>query len=56
MRTSGLPDFRKLWGRIETDLETGEYIFNIGNNYNVDEFSGSKSIILSTSGPLGGKN
>ncbi|CAK82795.1 unnamed protein product (macronuclear) [Paramecium tetraurelia] len=29
MRTAGLPTFRKLWGRIEQDIEEGEYTFRI---------------------------
>jgi hypothetical protein len=39
MRTSGLPEFRKLWGRIDTPLNPGEnYTLNIKNNYNVSSF------------------
>lgn len=56
MRTAGLPKFRKLWGRIETDLKQGIYTFNIQNNYNPNTFAGAKNIVLSTSGPFGGKN
>lgn len=57
MRTSGLPDFKKLWGKIEIDLEKDKtYYLSISNNYNVKSFEGHKKIIFSTSGPLGGKN
>jgi hypothetical protein len=56
MRTAGLPDFRKLWGRITTDLPAGTYNLKIANNYNVDNFEGKKSFVLSTTGPFGGKN
>lgn len=56
MRTAGLPTFRKLWGRIETKLEKGTYTFEIENNYNPQMFAGAKNIVLSTSGPFGGKN
>ena len=58
MRPAGLPDFRKLWGRIENrDLKKGEKIkFVIQNNYDVDKFGGNKSIILSTSNKFGGDN
>jgi len=57
MRTSGLPNFRKLWGRIEQDLQAGEtYYIQIENNYDVSKISGHKSLIFSTTGPLGGKN
>lgn len=55
MRTSGLPDFHKLWGKIDEDLE-GTYKIKINNSYNVAEFDGNKSIYFSTAGPLGGKN
>ena len=56
MRTAGLPNFRKLWGRIEKDLEVGTYMINIENNYNVAEFSGKKYFVLSTTNMLGGRN
>lgn len=56
MRTAGLPNFRKLWGRIQETLVAGTYEFEIKNYYDVDTFDGQKSIVLSTSGPLGGKN
>ncbi|CAD8125582.1 unnamed protein product [Paramecium sonneborni] len=56
MRTAGLPTFRKLWGRIEQDIEEGEYIIEFQNNYNPQMFAGAKNIVLSTSGPFGGKN
>ena len=38
MRTAGLPNFRKLWARIDGDLEAGTYTINVVN---------SKSIIRS---------
>ena len=56
MRTAGLPDFRKLWGRIDTDMQPGTYIFDINSNYDVSSFNGKKSIVLSTTNELGGKN
>jgi LEM3 (ligand-effect modulator 3) family / CDC50 family len=56
MRTAGLPNFRKLYGRIEEDLQPGEYEITIENNYDVKRFDGSKSFILSTVNILGGKN
>ena len=56
MRTAGLPNFRKLWGRIDNPLEKGTYKIKIRNNYDVNIYEGTKSIILSTTGPLGGKN
>ena len=56
MRTSGLPTFRKLWGRIDDGLLQGEYYVRIVNNYEVMSFSGSKSLVISTMNFLGGKN
>ena len=56
MRTAGLPTFRKLWGKIETDLTAGTYKVIIENNYDVSAFEGKKSFILSTANSLGGNN
>lgn len=57
MRTAALPTFRKLWGRIEQDLEEGSTIdVRIMNQYNTYSFNGHKKLVLSTSSWLGGKN
>ncbi|XP_042064498.1 putative ALA-interacting subunit 2 [Salvia splendens] len=57
MRTSALPSFRKLYGRIEKDLDADDTIsVKLLNNYNTYSFSGSKKIVLSTSSWLGGHN
>ena len=56
MRPAALPDFRKLWGRIEKDLRKGNYILTISNNYPVKQFNGEKYFILTTVNKLGGKN
>lgn len=57
MRTSALPTFRKLWGKIETDLEAGSVVsVDIDNRYNTYAFDGKKKVILSTASWLGGKN
>jgi hypothetical protein len=56
MRPAGLPDFRKLWGRINRILEPGNYKLIIKNNYPVESFSGKKSFVLSTVNALGGRN
>ncbi|OAF66766.1 Cell cycle control protein 50A [Intoshia linei] len=56
MRLSAYPNFRKAYGRIEKDLEAGIYNISINYNYPVDVFNGEKSIILSTTSYLGGKN
>lgn len=56
MRTAGLPNFRKLWGRIETDLEPGTYNLTVKNVYDVSAYDGSKYFVMSTTNALGGKN
>lgn len=56
MRTAGLPNFRKLWGKIETTLAAGNYMVEILNNYDMSEYSGKKTFVLSTTNLLGGKN
>jgi hypothetical protein len=56
MRTAGLPNFRKLYGKITQDIEPGEYQVVIQNNYDVNGFDGNKSFVLSTTNALGGKN
>ena len=56
MRPAAMPDFRKLWGRIEMNLKRGSYSLIIHNNYPVESFDGKKFFILSTVNGLGGKN
>ncbi|KAK7313755.1 hypothetical protein VNO77_38953 [Canavalia gladiata] len=57
MRTAALPTFRKLYGKIEVDLEKGDVIHvTLDNNYNTYSFSGKKKLVLSTTSWLGGKN
>jgi len=56
MRTAGLPNFRKLYGRIEQDLYPATYAMQIVNNYDVSAYEGSKYFVLSTTNSLGGKN
>ncbi|KAL8572781.1 hypothetical protein ACOMHN_030363 [Nucella lapillus] len=63
MRTAALPTFRKLYRRINhtqadfTDgLPAGTYQVTIEYRYPVTAFEGTKSIILTTTSWLGGKN
>jgi hypothetical protein len=57
MRTSGLPEFRKLHRIINTDLKAGDVItFHINNIFPVTAFDGKKKIVLSTTTWIGGKN
>ena len=56
MRTSGLPNFRKLWGRVENDLDSGKYLLRVNSIYDVSDFGGEKYVVLSTANALGGDN
>jgi hypothetical protein len=61
MRPAGLPNFKKLWGRIQTFnngeiLPAGNYVFKVKNMYPVDKFNGEKLFVLSTVNSFGGKN
>ena len=65
MRTAALPNFRKLYRRVQhtqdSDFETGlpadkEYRLVIKYNYPVTQFSGTKSVIIATTSLLGDKN
>jgi hypothetical protein len=57
MRVSTLPRFRKLWGKIYTDLKKGDTVtVNVINRYNTYSFDGEKSIVLGTTTWLGGRN
>ena len=56
MRTAGLPNFRKLWGRINTNLQPGKYYLKVFNEYDVAPFKGGKSFVISTTNAVGGKN
>ncbi|EPS74126.1 hypothetical protein M569_00629, partial [Genlisea aurea] len=57
MRTAALPNFRKLYGRIEVDLQPGDVIrVTLQNRYNTYSFDGKKKLVLSTANWLGGKN
>ena len=57
MRPAGLPNFRKLWGRIEQDIEANSKVeVTIIDNFDVSTFNGKKFLILSTVNAFGGKN
>jgi len=56
MRTAAFPNFRKLYRKIDQKLEKGTYKLLIDYNYRVDQFAGTKSIYLSQTSILGGKN
>lgn len=57
MRPAGLPNFRKLWGKIEDrDLEAGKYVMVITNHYPVESFKGKKSFVFMNVNKFGGDN
>jgi uncharacterized protein YxeA len=57
MRTAALPKFMKLYGKIETDIPKGATIdFDIVNNFAVNGFKGSKTLVITTTTWIGGKN
>lgn len=57
MRTAALPTFRKLYGRIESDMMASDEItVVIQNNYNTYSFGGTKALVLSTTSWIGGRN
>ncbi|CAM9404035.1 unnamed protein product [Chrysoparadoxa australica] len=57
MRTAGLPEFRKLYGRIDSDIPAGSTIsFDVAASYYVSGFSGKKSLVLSTMSQFGASN
>lgn len=54
MRTALLPTFRKLWAHYDSPLAAGNYTVKVGNNYPVEAWQGSKSIVIATATSLGG--
>jgi len=57
MRLAALPTFRKLYGRIDTDIPGGVNLtINVTSHFPVDSFGGSKALILSTASWTGGRN
>lgn len=57
MRTAGMPSFYKLKGKNENDdLLKGTYEISIVDNYPVQMFGGTKSLVITSSSVIGGKN
>lgn len=51
-----MPNFRKLWGKIEANKITkGDYELTVLGNYNVKKFEGQKSFIITNQNAIGGK-
>ncbi|CAL3967762.1 unnamed protein product [Diplocarpon coronariae] len=57
MRLAGLPTFSKLAQRNDSaTMKAGTYTLDIDHHFNVTEYGGTKSIIISTRTVMGGKN
>jgi hypothetical protein len=56
MRTASLPTFRKLWRKINIDLDVGVYKLVISDRYDISAFSGQKYVLLTSPSWIGGKN
>lgn len=57
MRIAVQANFRKLYGWIDQPIAAGETLtFQINNNYVVQRFRGSKSLIVGTTSIFGGRN
>jgi hypothetical protein len=56
MRTAALPNFRKLHRIINQELNPGKYYLHVVQNFPVTQFGGKKSIVISTTSWIGGKN
>jgi len=57
MRTAALPTFRKLYGKIDKDIEAGTTVrVHIANHFPLKAIEGKKFVVLSTSSVIGGRN
>ncbi|XP_032356380.1 cell cycle control protein 50B [Etheostoma spectabile] len=56
MRRAALPNFRKLYRRIDKGLPIGNYSLAISYNYPVLSFNGRKKVVFSNVSWMGGKN
>ncbi|EGR32892.1 ligand-effect modulator 3 LEM3 family protein, putative [Ichthyophthirius multifiliis] len=56
IRVSGLSKFKKLWGKIDQDLKTGNYIIEINNKFDQKIYNTYKNILINNVTSIGGKN
>jgi hypothetical protein len=56
MRAAGLPNFKKMWGKIHGPLVPGSYELHVSNNYRLKDWEDNKYLILSTVSSVGGQN
>lgn len=55
-RTAGLPDFRKLYRRIDTQLVAGDYLLEVEEFFDTTSFGAEKYVVLATTSEFGGRN
>ena len=53
MNVETFHNFRKLWGRIEEDLDIGNYTVLIKNNYDISQYNAEKFVVLCDSNIFG---
>ena len=57
MRPAALPNFRKLYGRINSRIPAGTTLtFSVQSSFPVTSFAGKKSLVVSTLSWMGGRN
>ncbi|KXJ91085.1 ligand-effect modulator 3 family [Microdochium bolleyi] len=57
MRTAGLPTFSKLYAKNENaPMKKGDYSIAILDNFRAENYAGTKSIVITTLSPMGGRN
>lgn len=57
MRVAAFPTFRKVYGRVDGDIPEGTVLsFAVDTAFPVQSFKGKKSLVISTTNWMGGKN
>lgn len=56
MRVASLPNFRKRFRLINSDLPIGSYQLRVNERFDVSAFQGQKLFVMATSSWIGGKN
>ena len=56
VRIAGVNDFRKLYRKLDGDLQAGTYALEVVESYDVASFGGEKHLVLATVGWVGGRN
>jgi hypothetical protein len=56
MKVAGLPVFRKTYGRSNMNIPSGIYTVLISSTYEVESYGAKKSLVISNTSWIGGKN